>query len=349
MLASGGRYIDQLYQKMYDSEPLPFTLKRKQYSLGQNEIIPFYDVGIKGYVELKDILDFIRSDDPETFLTLQNGEKIKFIPSRNIKLTVDKEACLRNGIVPAYLKDKMVDTIYWTIRGNEVYKNDIMLLDFVASNKWTRPLYFSAPGSVNHVFNLDHYCLLCGYAYKFMPVKADTSDYIQGMGGVDPLTSYDILMNKCKWGNLNDPHVYVDPESLNNAVRPRTSFMRVAQSLVDMGKNKEASELLDTYLKYFPDSKISYDMFMLPFSEIYYRIGDTAKANRIMKRVAEIFSQNLDYYLSYPPDYRQYFQNDINNNFGMIRRISMIAKDFKQDKLVAEMDRLFTGKIKSYK
>jgi hypothetical protein len=116
-----------------------------------------------------------------------------------------------------------------------------------------------------------------------------------------------------------------------------------------MGKNKEASELLDTYLKYFPDSKISYDMFMLPFSEIYYRIGDTAKANRIMKRVAEIFSQNLDYYLSYPPDYRQYFQNDINNNFGMIRRISMIAKDFKQDKLVAEMDRLFTGKIKSYK
>jgi len=349
MLASGGWYIDQLYQKMYDSEPLPFTLKRKQYSLGQNEIIPFYDVGIKGYVELKDILDFIRSDDPETFLTLQNGEKIKFIPSRNIKLTVDKEACLRNGIVPPYLKDKMVDTIYWTIRGNEVYKNDIMLLDFVASNKWTRPLYFSSPGSVNHVFNLDHYCLLCGYAYKFMPVKADSSDYIQGMGGVDPLTSYDILMNKCKWGNLNDPHVYVDPESLNNAVRPRTSFMRVAQSLVDMGKNKEAAELLDTYLKYFPDSKISYDMFMLPFSEIYYRIGDTAKANRIMRRVAEIFSQNLDYYFSYPPDYRKYFQNDINNNFGMIRRISMIAKDFKQDKLVAEMDGLFTSKIKSYK
>ena len=348
MLASGGWYIDQLYQKMYDSEPLPFTLNRKQYGLGQNEIIPFYDMGIKGYVNLKDIIDFIRSDDPQTFLTLQNGEKIKFIPSRNVKLAVDKDACLRNGIVPAYLKDKMVDTIYWTIRGNQVYKNDIMLLDFVATNNWTRPLYFSAPGSVNHVFNVEKYCLLCGYAYKFMPVKADSADYIQGMGGVDPLTSYDILMNKCKWGNLNDPHVYVDPESLNNAIRPRTSFMRTAQSLANMGKNKEASDLLDTYLKYFPDSKITFDLYMLPFSEIYYRTGDTAKANKIMARVGEIFGQNLDYYMSYPPNYRQYFQNDINTNFGMIRRIAMIARNNKQAKLAAKMDSLFNVKIKTY-
>jgi hypothetical protein len=348
MLASGGWYIDQLYQKMYDSEPLPFTLNREQYSLGQNEIIPFYDIGIKGYVNIKDIIDFIKSDDPQTFLTLQNGEKIKFIPSRNIKLAVNKEACLRNGIVPAYLKDKMVDTIYWTIRGNQVYKNDIMLLDFVASNNWTRPLYFAAPSSVSHVFNVDHYCLVCGFAYRFMPVKADSADYIQGMGGVDPLTSYDILMHKCKWGNLNDPHVYIDPESLNNAVRPKTGFMRVAESLNNMGKKKEASELLDTYLKYFPDSRIPYDLFMLPYAEVYYKTGDTAKANRIMARVGEIFSQNLDYYMSYPSGYRQYFQNDINTNLGMIRRISMIARDHHQDRLAAKMDTLFNRRIRVY-
>ena len=348
MLASGAWYIDQLYQKMYESNPLPFTLKRKQYGAGQNDIIPFYDIGVNGYVNLKDVIDFIRSDDPQTFLTLQNGTKIKFIPSRKVKLAVDKEACIRNGIVPEHLKDKMVDTIYWTIRGNQLYKNDIMLLDFVASNNWTRPLYFASPSSVSHVFNVEKFCSVTGFVYKFMPLPADSADYIQGMGGIDALTSYDILMNKCKWGQLSDPNVYIDPESLNNSVRPKTNAMRVAQSLVNMHKKKEAVMLLNSYLNNFPDSKITYDMYMLPFAEVYYHAGDTVKANQIMRRVSQVLSQNVDYYMSYNPSYRQYFQNDINTNMGILRRISMIATDNRQVKLAAEMDSLFKRKLKSY-
>ena len=334
---------------MYDSEPLPFTLDRKAYGTGKNEIIPFYDIGVKGYVNLKDIIDFIKSDDPQTFLTLQNGEKIKFIPSRNVKLAVDKEICLKNGIVPIHLKDKMVDTIYWTLRGNQLYKNDIMLLDFVATNNWKRPLYFASPGSVSHVFNLEKYCSVTGFVYKFMPVPADSADYIKGMGGIDALTSYDILMNKCKWGNLADPHVYIDPESLNNSVRPKTNVMRVAQSLLNMDKKPEAVKLLNSYLTNFPDSKITYDIYMLPCAEAYYKAGDTAQANKIMRRVSEILTQNLDYYMSYDPGYRQYFQGDINTNMGMIRRISLIATDNKQPKLAKEMDDLFNKRIKEYK
>ncbi len=347
MLASGGWYIDQLYQKMYDSNPLPFTLKRSMYGTGKNEIIPFYDIGVKGYTNLKDIIDFINSDDPETFLTLQNGEKIKYIPTRNVKLAVDKDACIKNGIVPLHLKDKMVDTIYWTIRGNQLYKNDIMLLDFVASNNWTRPLYFASPGSVNHVFNLEKFCSVTGWVYKFMPVPADSVDYIKGMGGVDALTSYDILMNRCKWGNLSDPHVYIDPESLNNSVRPKTNVMRVAQSLVSTGKKKEAVRLLNSYLNNFPDAKITYDMYMLPYADVYFKAGDTAKAIFLMRRVAQVFAQNLDYYMSYDPAYRQYFQNDVNTNMGMLRRISVMATENKQAKLAAEMDSLFKKRLKS--
>ena len=88
---------------------------------------------------------------------------------------------------------------------------------------------------------------------------------------------------------------------------------------------------------------------MLPFAEVYYRAGDTVQANLIMKRVGQILAQNIDYYMSYDPSYRQYFQSDINTNMGMIRRISMIAKDNKQEKLAAEMDALFSTKLKSYK
>jgi len=348
MLASGAWYIDQMYRKTYDSDPLPFTLSQDQYRPGTNDIVPYYDIGIKGYVELKDLIDFIRSDNPQTFLTLQSGEKIKYFPSKKVKITVDSAACIKYGIVPKYLAGKMVDSVCWTIKTNQLYKNDLMLLDVVATTGWKRPIYFAAPSSVSHFFNVDSFCLVQGWVYKFMPVKAGREDYIPGLGGVDPLTSYDILMNRCKWGNLNDPHVYVDPESMNNTLRPKTNFMRTAQALVSMGKKKEAVELLDTFFKYFPDSKVPFDMYMLPYADIYYKAGAIDKANKLVERVAEIYSQNLSYYNSYASQDRQYFEQDIQTCLGMIRRCSMVAGDNHQKQLAAKLDTLFNMKLKTY-
>ncbi|MEI6456188.1 MAG: DUF2723 domain-containing protein [bacterium] len=348
MLASGAWYINQMYRKTYDSDPLPFTLSKEQYRPGTNDIIPFYDIGLKGYVELKDLIGFIKSDDPRTFLQLQNGDKIKFFPSKKVKITVDSATCVKYGIVPKYLQGKMVDSVCWTIKTNQLYKNDLMLLDIVATNDWKRPIYFAAPSSVSHFFNVDSFCLVQGWVYKFMPVKANKADYIPGMGGVDPLTSYDILMNKCKWGNLNDPNVYMDPESFNNLLRPKTNFMRVGQALVDMGRKKQAIEMLDTYLKYFPDWKVPYDMYMIPYAEIYYRAGETDKANKLVKRVVEVYSQNVDYYFSYDPKTRQAFDQDIQTALGMIKRCSMVATDHKQKDLSTEIDTVFSMKLRLY-
>ena len=348
MLASGPWYINQLYQKAYNSNPIPLTLSKEQYQQGTNDILPFYDIGLKGYVELKDMIDFIKSDDPQTFIPLQNGEKMKFFPSKKVKITVDSAACVKYGIVPKHLRGKMVDSIYWTIRTNQLYKNDLMLLDLLASNKWERPLYFAAPSSVSHCVAIDSFCLVQGWVYKFMPVKAGPADYIGGMGGVDALTSYDILKNKCAWGNLSDPHVYVDPESLNNSVRPKTNIMRVAQSLQEMGKNKEAIEMMDIYIKNFPDSKVPFDMYMLPYAEIYYKAGAVDKANKLVERVATIYSQNLDYYYSFSPENRQYFDQEVQTALGILKRLSMVASENNQPKLAGKMDTLFNMKIKSF-
>jgi len=349
MLASGTWYIDQMFKKTYDSEPLPFSLDQAQYQPGTNDIIPYYDIGMEGYVELQEVIDFIKSDDPKTFIPLQNGQKMKFFPSRKIKLTVDKEACIRNGIVPEYLREKMVDTIYWTIKSSELYKNDLMLLDIIASDNWRRPLYFASASSVSHCFNVDSFCLVEGWAYKFMPVKATKADYIKGMGGVDAQGSYDILMHKCSWGNLNDPHVYVDPESLNNAIRPKSNIVRVVQSLLDRSDKKHAVELMDLYFKKLPSSKFTYDIYNLPFAEMYYKAGEQVKANRIIEKIATIYSQNLNYYYSYTGLYKDYFKDDIQTSLGVLRRLNLIASQNNQPELAKKMDQLFNTEIKNYK
>ncbi len=45
MLASGDWYIKQLYNKVYESEPLPFTLEKDQYTKGTNDVVLIADRG----------------------------------------------------------------------------------------------------------------------------------------------------------------------------------------------------------------------------------------------------------------------------------------------------------------
>lgn len=305
-------------------------------------------MGVNGYMNLKDLVDFIKSDDPDTYLTLQNGEKMKFFPSKKVKLAVDNSACIKYGIVPKCMAGKMVDTIYWTIRSNQLYKNDVMLLDLVANNNWRRSLYFASPSSVNYCFNVDTFCLVQGWVYKFIPVKAAKKDYIPNMGGVDPLTSYDLLMNKFAWGNMNDPHVYVDPESLSNQTKPKTNIYRTAQSLMNIRKYDEAIRLLDKYFYLFPDSKYPYDIYTLPFAELYYKAGESGKANKIMERIGQIYSQSLDYYYVFSGKRREYYSEDIEQSLGILRRMNHIAQENKQTKLANDLDRLFHQELKKY-
>jgi len=347
-LASGSWYMDGLFKKAYESEPCPLCIPKEKYQPGINDIIPFYDIGFKGYMNLGDLVNFIKSDDTSTFLTLQNGEKWKFFPSRRVKLAVDSASCIKYGIVPEYLAGKIVDTIYWTIKSNQLYKNDIMLLDMVANNHWCRPLYFVSPSSVNYCFNVDTFCLVQGWVYKFMPVKASKEDYILNMGGVDPLTSYDLLMNKFAWGNMNDPHVYVDPESLSNQARPKTNMFRTAQALIGLGKNNEAVKLLDKYFVLFPDSKFCYDMYTIPFAEMYYKTGEVAKANKIVERVGAIYTQNLDYYYTFKGEVRGYYSSDVEQALGVLRRLNNLARENKQVKLAEDLDRLFHKELNKY-
>ena len=324
MLASGHWYIHQMMNKAYKSEPLPFTLSYDQYQNGVNNAVVFYNTNLQGNVELKQIIDFIASEDERSKLTLNSGEKINFSPTKKFRLTIDSAAIVKNKVVPDYFAGKIVPAIEWEVKQNYLYKNDLMLLDLIATNNWKRPVYFANPSSISKVLGIEKYCHLEGMVYKFMPVKAE--NFISGVGGVNAESSYDIFMNKCKWGNLKDPDVYVDRESARNSIIPKQNFMRVAENLVSKNEKDKAIALLDVCLAEFPDNKIHYDMYMIPFADVYYEAGAIDKGNAICERVFDIYKQNLDYYNSLDNRLAKYYENDYNQTIGIIQRLSMMAK-----------------------
>jgi outer membrane protein assembly factor BamD (BamD/ComL family) len=147
---------------------------------------------------------------------------------------------------------------------------------------------------------------------------------------------------------MNDPHVYVDPESLSEQSTPKNNMYRTALSLINIGKYDEAIRLMDKYFILFPGSKYPYDMFTIPYAELYYKAGEPAKANRILERIGQIYSQNLDYYYTFKGRWRDYYSDDIQQALGVLRRLYHLAHDNKQTILANDLDGLFHKELKKY-
>ncbi len=343
MLASGHWYVHQMMNKAYESDPLPFTLSYDHYQNGVNNAVVFYNTNFQGSAELKQVIDFIASENDKTKLSLANGEKINFSPTKKLKLNIDSAAIVRNNVVPENMQDKIVPSIEWEVRQNYLYKNDLMLLDIIATNNWERPIYFANPNSLNKVLGVEQYCHLEGMVYKFMPVKAE--NFVKGVGGVNAEACYDVFMDKSNWGNLNKPGVYVDRESARNSIIPKQNFMRAAEALVQKGENEKAIALLDRGLEAFPDSKISFDMYMIPFADAYYAAGATEKGNAIVERIFEIYNQNVNYYNRLNDRLAKYFESDFNQALGVIQRLAMMARNNEQVELHQRIDSVFKEQL----
>lgn len=342
MLASGEWYIHQMMRKIYDSDKLPFTLDYDDYEKGSNNYVPIIEVGqIKGSQELQSIINFVKSDDSRTKWSFGDGE-LNFIPTKNLKLTINKDELIEKGYIPKDMQDDIVPEIKWKVRQNYLYKNDLMLLDLVASNNWERPIYFTSPAAISKVLDVDQYCHLDGVVYRFLPVKAKHA--IQGLGGIDTEQTYDLLVNHAVWGNLNDPDVYVDPESRRNSVMPKQNYLRLAQALVDEGKPEKAITTLDTLQKYFPDEKITWDMYMVPMVETYYDAKAFEKGNHAADVLMKNAVADLEYYASLDQTFRAYYKSDIEQSLMILQQLSMLASRNDQkdegDKIDEQFQRL---------
>ncbi len=344
MLASGAWYADQMFKQEYTSAPLPLSIPASKYDLGVFNALPVYPL-IKGKVDLKDAISFIADDNPRTKIPLQSGEKIDYLPSKDLVLHVDPDAVIRAGIVKPQDKDKIVKEIAWKVKQGYLYRSDLLLLDLIATNNWKRPICFANPSSVSKVLNVDKYCHMEGLVYQFKPILA--KDYIKNVGGVDADNSYKILMDpKTRWGRLNEPDVNVDRESFRNSTIAKQSYIRLAQSLVNLHKYDSAVKVLDKGLYFFPGNKFPYDYFTTHWAMLYYQAGATEKANKLSNAIFDRYMDDLRYYNSLDDNLIAYYSDNIREALTSLQQLGQLAKDYGQKKLAKKLEKAFYDEIK---
>tara|TARA_Y100000589_G_scaffold56301_1_gene46635 strand:- start:22873 stop:25890 length:3018 start_codon:yes stop_codon:yes gene_type:complete len=288
-------YIDQMKRAAYDAAPIPSSMSWEKYKQGTRDYIIIKD-NKKGYVEVEDVVNFISSDNDKTKGFTRNGEKANYCPTNKLKITIDKDDVIKKGVVPESYRSRIVDEIKWELKGNGFGKNEMMVLDILANFNWERPIYFAITVGSGNFMGLEKYFQLEGLAYRFVPYLAKSNDGQTGEIATDIM--YDNLINKFKWGNMQDPSIYLDETNMRMTMNFRNNFSRLSDALIQKGEYDKAEIVLDKCLEIMPHKAIPFNYFNLPIAEGYYKIGKMEKASEVVNILIETYFDELDYYNS---------------------------------------------------
>ena len=288
-------YIDQMKRAAYDAAPIPSSMTWDKYKQGTRDYILIKDNN-KGYVEVKDVVNFIASDNDKTKGFTRNGEKADYCPTKKLKISIDKDEIIKKGVVPNSYRERIVDEIKWELKGNGFSKNEMMVLDILANFNWDRPIYFAITVGSGNFMGLEKYFQLEGLAYRFVPYLAKSDD--GQTGEIQTEIMFENLINKFEWGNMQNPNVYLDETNMRMTMNFRNNFSRLSDALIDKNEFDKAEIVLDKCLEIMPHEAIPYNYFNLPIAEGYYKIGKTEKAKKVIDILVETYFDELDYYNS---------------------------------------------------
>ncbi|MCD6354977.1 MAG: DUF2723 domain-containing protein [Prolixibacteraceae bacterium] len=330
-------YIRQQCRTTYDAAPIPFSFKKEQYYMGRMDAIPLQE-RIKKSIELSDAMDFLGSNDLRTKVKMSNGEMMDFLPSRDFHITVNKQQVLKTGTVKQKDASLIADKIDMRINKSYIMKNEMAILNIIAANNWERPIYVDNSLINSGSIFFKDWLQFEGMAYRFVPIKTESKGMNVGRIDVDIL--YNNVMNKFVWGNVNSPDVFLDEYNKKeiNILQARQMFVRLANALIDEGKNEKAIGVLDKMFEIFPNERVplTYNSFFA--IEPYYRAGAFEKGNQLALTLTKNSFAILDYYLSLPNYMAKTVDADQNRQLAILQNVVYIAKRYKQADLTQKVD-----------
>jgi len=328
-------YIDQMKRATYDAAPIPSQLQHDQYKYGTLDVAyslehPRFKDSV---MTIKNLLRWIASDSDVTYVETENNTKEKFYPTNRIRIPVNKQKVLENGIVALKDADKIVPYIDITIDDRALFKNRILMLDILANNNWERPIYFTGGANADEEYIwLKDYLQLDGLSYKLVPIKTP----IEGksmfdMGRIDTDKMY-ANIQKWDWRNINDGEIYLDEQTKRNSISMRNNLFRLSEAFSNKGDLLKALEILDLSLEKMPIKDFDHYSLSLGYPEAYYRLGASKKARETSKVLLTIFKEKLIWLSTFSMDNTAQIFDEIDTTLYMYKNLISQAEASDVDK-----------------
>lgn len=300
-------YIDQMKRPAYDSPAVPIDWSRLEYVQGKNEYIPVRPEAktqvLALYAQNPEAAKKEFGDNPFELKNIlkywvhSKNEGLKIIPTDSIVIKLDKEAIRRSGMmIPAALGDSIPEYMNISLKGKRgLFKSELMMLEMLANCNWERPVYMAITvGNENHL-NLGNNFMQEGLAYRITPFNTTE------LGArIDSEKMYDNLMNKFKFGGIEDPEIYIDENIMRMCYTHRRMFGQVVTQLLKEGKKDKALKALEYAGTVIPETTVPHDFQSgsKDLAEAYYILGNNEKADRMMDDMANKSVEYLTWYLA---------------------------------------------------
>ena len=347
-------YIDQMKRKAYESDPIPSQLTHDKYAYGVRDAVYYQGLTDERW-DIKKFMDWI-SNDENTFRNLikkrggnvndypENYLNIIFYPTNKIRVPVNKENVLKSGLVKEKDTALIVDYIDIDLPEGALPKNRILMLDLLANNNWERPIYFTG-GSFDKAeyIWMKEYLQLDGLVYKLVPIKTEIdrrNPY--EMARIDSELMYDIVM-KWDWGNSNSPNIYHDPETRKNSINYRGNLARLVEVLLNEGKIEKAKNVLNLAMEKMPFGYFGYYVFLEPYVDGFYKVGETEKAQQLYYQLAKKYQENLDYYSTLELPKQRELASEIVTDIERYRSLIDIVVENNDEKTAVAEAKKFNG------
>jgi hypothetical protein len=344
-------YSSALRKKVFDSEALPLSIPAEKIVAGKRDYVRYFDnkkLNQNQFYPLDQVLDYITTDDQTKMQRAQSGELINVFPVQNFSLDIDKAAVIASGYVPPKDYDKIVDKMYWNINRTGLSKGDIVVLDIIATNAktgWKRPIYWTTTTGSEVYLQLDKYLRHNGLTYQLLPIEAQTG--MRGMDDMDLL--YDKLMNVYVWGNMDKGTLFLDDKAQLVPQNLRSLFAQVADFHARTGKLDSAAKLMDKCYEAMPESILPLNLRIKALSaDIYYRAGQTAKADKILEEVGDAAFEEIQYFNKFKTRGASGVEREKSENLDILRNIAAAAKNYGRDALAKKYEALFAQANTAY-
>ncbi|RGN51333.1 MULTISPECIES: DUF2723 domain-containing protein [unclassified Bacteroides] len=352
-------YIDQMKRPAYDSPALPITWDRLEYVSGTNEYIPVRPEAKAQVLALyKSNPEAAKREFGDNPFELKNvlkywirnkNKDLQIIPTDSIIVPLDKEAIRRSGMmIPSALGDSIPDYMTISLKGKRgLYKSELMMLEMLANSNWERPIYMAITvGSENHL-NLGDNFMQEGLAYRITPFNTTRLD-----ARIDSEKMYDNLMNKYKFGGIENPDVYLDENVRRMCFTHRRMFAQVIGQLLKEGKKDKAVKALEYCEKVIPTTTIpsDYQSGSKDLAQAWFAVGNKEKGAAILDDMANNSLEYITWYLSMSNKRLALSVHECQYYFGLLYDITKImemnglkqAKDYS-DKF-EELYTIFAGR-----
>ena len=301
-------YIDQMKRDAYNSPAVPIDWKRLEYVSGHNEAIAVRP-------EVKETIDNFYKQNPEEaaknfgdnpyelknilkYWVREAKDGLQMIPTDSIVIKIDKEAVKRSGMmIPDSLHGEIPEYMHISLKGkSRLYKYELMMLEMLANTNWERPIYMAITvGQDNHL-NLGDNFIQEGLAYRITPFNTTALN-----ARIDSEKMYDNLMNRYKFGKIDNPDIYLDETVMRMCHTHRRMFVQLAGQLIKEGKKDKAKKALDYSLEVIPSTTVPHQYIETASKEMadqYISLGDTVTAQSILSELANNSVEYLTWYLS---------------------------------------------------